>query len=558
MSTSARAVTPPAREAGVPVRPRPLVPRSWAALAGVVAAALALAVTELLAALVEGAPSLVVSVGSAVIALQPAGAKDVVVAWFGTNDKLALSVAVLIVALALGAAVGVLARTRRDLANAAIGGMALLGFVASLSDPQTSMVLAAVSAGLAALVGIQALGWLLGRAGGAVSVSRGARAATPTPIDPVGRRRFLVSVGGLGVLAIAGGGLGRMLRERKAVQVVATEALIPPAAERAAAIPAGADLGIAGVTPLVMPNDRFYRIDTALLTPSIDVSTWSLRVHGMVDRETTLTFDELVALPLVERYVTIACVSNEVGGNLVGNTKWTGVRLTDVLDIAGVKPGATQIVPRSVDGWTAGFPTSWVTGQERDALIAVKMNDQPLPSAHGYPARLIVPGLYGYVSATKWLAELELTTLESFDAYWVRLGWAKEGPDPHAEPDRRAGLRLERRARRGPRRGYRLGARAGHLGCRDLRRRGSVAGGEARPRDQRPDVGPVAVRLADGRGGVRRARAPGPRDRRHGNAPGRGTITAGTRRRSRLPHDLRLALVSRGPHVRNGRPRESV
>ena len=428
MSTSARAVTPPAREAGAPARPGPLVPRSWAALAGVVAAGLALAVTELLAALFEGAPSLVVSVGSAVIALQPAGAKDVVVAWFGTNDKLALSVAVLIVALALGAAVGVLARTRRDLANAAIGGMALLGFVASLSDPQTSMVLAAVSAGLAAVVGIQALGWLLGRAAAAVSVSPGARAATPTAVDPVGRRRFLVSVGGLGVLAIAGGGLGRMLRERKAVQVVATEALIPPAAERAAAIPAGADLGIAGVTPLVMPNDRFYRIDTALLTPSIDVSTWSLRVHGMVDRETTLTFDELVALPLVERYVTIACVSNEIGGNLVGNTKWTGVRLTDVLDIAGVKPGATQIVPRSVDGWTAGFPTSWVTGEERDALIAVKMNDQALPSAHGYPARLIVPGLYGYVSATKWLAELELTTLESFDAYWVRLGWAKEGP----------------------------------------------------------------------------------------------------------------------------------
>ena len=129
-------------------------------------------------------------------------------------------------------------------------------------------------------------------------------------------------------------------------------------------------------------------------------------------------------LPLVERYVTIACVSNEVGGHLIGNAKWTGVRLTDVLEMAGVQAGATQIVPRSVDGWAAGFPTEWVTAPERtrDALIAVKMNDVPLPVAHGFPARLIVPGLYGYVSATKWLKEIELTTLEAFDSYWVPRG----------------------------------------------------------------------------------------------------------------------------------------
>ena len=150
----------------------------------------------------------------------------------------------------------------------------------------------------------------------------------------------------------------------------------------------------------------------------------------MVDKEVTLTFDDLMELPLIERYVTIACVSNEVGGNLVGNAKWTGVRLSDVLDMAGVQPGATQLVPRSVDGWTAGFPTSWLTdpAHPRDAMIAVKMNDEPLPAEHGFPARLIVPGLYGYVSATKWLAELELTTLEAIDAYWVPRGWAKEAP----------------------------------------------------------------------------------------------------------------------------------
>ena len=167
-----------------------------------------------------------------------------------------------------------------------------------------------------------------------------------------------------------------------------------------------------------MPNTLFYRIDTALLVPSVDLGSWSLRVHGMVDREVTLTFDQLVELPLIERYVTIACVSNEVAADIVGNAKWTGVLLTDVLEMAGVQEGATQIVPRSVDGWTAGFPTEWATHPDRprDAMIAVKMNDEPLPAVHGFPARLIVPGLYGYVSATKWLAELELTTLEAFDA----------------------------------------------------------------------------------------------------------------------------------------------
>jgi DMSO/TMAO reductase YedYZ molybdopterin-dependent catalytic subunit len=185
---------------------------------------------------------------------------------------------------------------------------------------------------------------------------------------------------------------------------------------------------VAGLTPIVMPNDRFYRIDTALLTPIVDTSGWTLRIHGLVDRETTLTWEELIGLPMFEQYVTIACVSNEVGGKLVGNAKWTGVRLRDVLDLAGVQASATQLVGRSVDGWTAGMPTAWVMDPLREPMIALKMNDEPLPRAHGYPARLIVPGLYGYVSATKWLKELELTTLEGFDGYWVPLGWAKEAP----------------------------------------------------------------------------------------------------------------------------------
>ena len=232
------------------------------------------------------------------------------------------------------------------------------------------------------------------------------------------------------MLAAVGGFTGRRLVGARAEAIDAAAVAIPASVSPAPSISPDDSFDIAGLTPVVTPNGRFYRIDTALVTPTPDVGSWQLRVHGMVDREVTLTFDELISLPLIDSYVTIACVSNPVGGDLVGNAKWTGVRLNEVLDMAGVKAGATQIVPRSVDGWAAGFPTTWVTAPDRprDAIIAVKMNGAPLPSEHGFPARLIVPGLYGYVSATKWLSEIELTTLEAFDAYWVPRGWAKEAP----------------------------------------------------------------------------------------------------------------------------------
>jgi DMSO/TMAO reductase YedYZ molybdopterin-dependent catalytic subunit len=239
------------------------------------------------------------------------------------------------------------------------------------------------------------------------------------------RRAFLVRAGALAAGSVVAGGIGRQLlvaRER-----TITEPSIP-APGAVAGLPAGADFGIPGVTPIVVPTESFYRIDTALIAPTIDVETWTLRIGGMVDRPVTLTYAELVALPLIEQFVTIACVSNEVGGDLVGNAKWTGVRLREVLAMAGVQRGASQLVGRSVDGWTAGMPTAWILDPAREPMIAVKMNDEPLPRLHGFPARLIVPGLYGYVSATKWLTELELTTMEAFDGYWIPLGWAKEAP----------------------------------------------------------------------------------------------------------------------------------
>jgi DMSO/TMAO reductase YedYZ molybdopterin-dependent catalytic subunit len=399
-----------------------------AALAGVVAAGAALGVSELLAGVLAGGSSMVASVGQVVIDMQPPGAKDFVVALFGTNDKLALEVVIVIVALGFGALVGILARHWFVAGAAAIAAFGGLGFLASLGDPLSNPAITIVSVTITVAVGVWLLGWLLDASGSGVARTAGTRRDAAMP--DWSRRSFLVRAGGVGVAAVAAGFVGRGLLERQRVAPSDAGTGVPSASETVAALLPEADLArsLPGLTPIVMPNDRFYRIDTALLTPIVDTAGWTLRIHGLVDRETTLTWDELIELPMFEQYVTIACVSNEVGGDLVGNAKWTGVRLRDVLDLAGVQASATQLVGRSVDGWTAGMPTAWVMDPAREPMIALKMNDEPLPPAHGYPARLIVPGLYGYVSATKWLKELELTTLESFDGYWIPLGWAKEAP----------------------------------------------------------------------------------------------------------------------------------
>ena len=398
-----------------------LVPR--AALAGATAAALALGLSELLAGLLPGATSLVAAVGQVIISLQPPGAKDVVVALFGTNDKLALELFVAAVSIALGGVFGLIAERRLWFGAAGFIAFGLVGFLAAVGDPTGNPSIVAAQTAVSVGLGIQGLSWLLG-------VLAPQEAQPGRPLSDPARRSFLLRTGALGIGAVAAGVVGRSLLDRARTVPAGAAASIPPASDLVAALPAGTDLASStpGLTPIVVPNDEFYRIDTSLLVPSLDTATWKLRIHGLVDRETVLTWDELVGLPMFEQYVTIACVSNEVGGNLVGNAKWTGVRLRDVLEIAGVQPAATQLVGRSVDGWTAGIPTAWVMDPAREPMIAVKMNDEPLPPAHGFPARLIIPGLYGYVSATKWLAELELTTLEGFNGYWVPLGWSKEGP----------------------------------------------------------------------------------------------------------------------------------
>jgi len=405
-----------------------LGPDMRAAIAGIVAVGAALGISELLAGLLPGATSLVASVGQVAIDLQPAGAKDVVVALFGTNDKLALELFVVAVGLVVGAGLGLVARRRYEIAIAVFVAFGVVGFLAALGDPLANPGVAAAATAISVGAGIWVLGALLDRSGARDPGSSAEGAVAQMP--DWSRRSFLIRAGGVGVAAVAAGVGGRTLLERQRVAPVGNGPAIPPASDIVPGLAAGTDLSpsIDNLTPIVMPNDRFYRIDTALLTPVVDTAGWTLRIHGMVERETTLTWEQLIALPMFEQYVTISCVSNEVGGRLVGNAKWTGVRLRDVLEIAGVQASATQLVGRSVDGWTAGMPTAWVMDPSREPMIALKMNDVPLPPSHGYPARLIVPGLYGYVSATKWLKELELTTLEAFNGYWIPLGWAKEAP----------------------------------------------------------------------------------------------------------------------------------
>ncbi|HEY4189255.1 MAG TPA: molybdopterin-dependent oxidoreductase [Candidatus Limnocylindrales bacterium] len=398
-------------------------------MAGALAAGVAIAVTELVAGLLRGAPSLVTAIGTLVISLQPPGAKDVIVELFGTNDKLALNLGIVVVALAVAAIAGVLAARRFWLGAGVFIAFGVIALVAGLRQPLVDPVLAVANAVLAVAAGLVALRYLL-------RLGPPAPATDPKPARPGAvaampdwdRRRFLIaSAGTLGGVVVVGR-VGRMLVEGQHPTGVVSTNRLPAALEIVPPLTADQSIAAPGVSPLVVPNDQFYRIDTALLVPQVDATTWQLSVTGMVDHPLAFSYDELLSMPLFEQYVTIACVSNRVGGDLVGNALWTGVRLKDVLAMAGVQSGATQIVGRSVDGFTVGFPTSWAMAPEREPMIALGMNRDLLPADHGFPARLIIPGLYGYVSATKWLGEIELTTREAVDGYWVPLGWAKDAP----------------------------------------------------------------------------------------------------------------------------------
>jgi DMSO/TMAO reductase YedYZ molybdopterin-dependent catalytic subunit len=396
--------------------------------AGGLAAGLGIAVSELLAGLVSGAPSLVIAIGDLIIENQPPGAKELMVALFGTDNKLALSVGIVLGAILIAGLLGIGGRRRFAIPVVGFAVAGGVGLVAALAQSLTDPLLAALTTVVSVAAAIASLRVLLRptRPAWAPAVEPGRTSGVPSMPD-WDRRRFLRVGGGVALGSLALGLLGRTLLDRRPGGAVAG-ATLPPADALPPSLPVDASLDVEGITPIVTPTNQFYTIHTAMIAPRVDVQDWQLTIRGMVDREVRLTYAQLSEMPLVDQYVTIACVSNQVGDRLVGNALWTGVDLRQVLDMAGVQPDATQIVGRSVDGFTAGFPTSWAMDADRLPMIALGMNGEPLPVDHGYPARLIIPGLYGYVSATKWLSEIELTTWEAFDGFWVPIGWAKEAP----------------------------------------------------------------------------------------------------------------------------------
>ncbi|MGC4887712.1 molybdopterin-dependent oxidoreductase [Micromonospora sp. DT227] len=420
------------------------ISRRHAAVSGVVAAVVALGVAEPVAVLTGPRSAPLIAVGGLVVDLVPEPLKQFAIDVFGTYDKIALLVGTALLLAGFAALLGLAAARRLVFGLAGIAAFAVLGVVAALTRAGADAFDA-----LPALVG-GALGGLTLWAfvAGPLRPDRGPAATMPqSPVaaalareegNPGGweplergdlgsRRRFLRGAGLLtGAAAVAGLG-GHWLAGRRGVSAARQAVTLPAPVAPAPPVPAGADLSLPRLAPYVTPNREFYRIDTALVVPQVDPVTWKLRIHGRVRNPIELSFDDLLARPMVERYVTLACVSNEVGGDLIGNARWLGVPLKELLDEADPEEGADQVVGRAVDGWTCGTPTS-VLRDGRDALLAVGMNGEPLPIEHGFPVRMVVPGLYGYVSACKWLTELELTSFADFDAYWVPRGWSAQGP----------------------------------------------------------------------------------------------------------------------------------
>lgn len=404
---------------------------------GLLATGAGLAFAELIVGLIRGSSSPVVPVGQEFIDITPKWLKNWAIEQFGTSDKAVLVAGALIVVLGLGAIIGLLAvRGERTFAYGLTVAVGLMGAWAVWLRPEPSLgKFLPTIVGTAVSIGV--LWWLAPRPG-PVDEATG----RPTVMGP-DRRQFMMGAVTIGSAAVVTGGIGRVLQQRFEVDTdfalpgqgdsvsagAGTDTIVDAAEiviDRAPSI-AGTDLGVEGIEPFVVSNDSFYRIDTALVVPQVARETWKLNISGLVDKEIELTYDDLLARDQVERYVTLSCVSNPVGGDLVGNALWQGVLLKPILEEAGLQVGAEQLVSRSVDGWTCGSPIESIM-DGRDAMLAFGMNGEPLPAQHGFPVRIVVPGLFGYVSATKWVTDIRLTRWEDFDAYWVPRGWSKLGP----------------------------------------------------------------------------------------------------------------------------------
>ncbi|MEP6476393.1 MAG: molybdopterin-dependent oxidoreductase [Actinomycetota bacterium] len=394
---------------------------AFGAILGVASAAVAIGLGHLVAGIVGREASPVIAVGSAAIDLTPEWLKSFAIQTFGERDKTVLLGGIAVVVVLAAVALGVVSVRRRTVGLMGLAVLGMVGVTAALTRP-TSNAVDALPSIMGALAGAATL----------IALHRRLAPAPPHPPTPtaaigVERRRFLLGgAAALGLAALAGE-TGQLLSRRFAADASRAAVTIPRPVDPAGSAPAGADLEVEGLSQFYTPNAEFYRVDTALLVPAVRTEDWRLRVHGMVERELLLDFEQLIARDLIERDITLTCVSNEIGGDYVGNARWVGAPLAPLLEEAGVDPAADQLVSRSVDGFTVGTPTAAVT-DGRDAMLAVQMNGEPLPLTHGFPVRMLVPGLYGYVSATKWITELELSTFDAFDPYWVRRGWAAQAP----------------------------------------------------------------------------------------------------------------------------------
>jgi len=390
-------------------------------LAGVAAGALALGLAEVVAGVVAPASAPLIALGDVAVNAVPPWLKDFAVRNFGTHDKQVLLGTALFIALLLSALAGILLVRGRQWGTWLVLGLGALSALAAATRPDASS-LSVLPSVVGALAGMFVLNWLGPQVRQAVEAAPGSRAAQD------GGRRAVLSLGGVLAAGVVTGGVGRILGSRlRGAQTSRASITLPKPTHPAPALPAGVSVGVKGVEPFITDNDDFYRIDTALSVPLLRAQDWSLRIHGLVDREVTITYAELLHGALVERDVTLMCVSNEVGGNLTSNARWLGLPIGPLLAQAGPQPTANMVLSKSSDGWTAGTPLPVLT-DGRDALLAIGMNGVPLPVEHGFPVRMVVPGLYGYVSATKWVVDLEVTRFDRAEGYWIPRGWSALGP----------------------------------------------------------------------------------------------------------------------------------
>ena len=422
------------------------------ALVGILTALVALGVAQIVAGLLSapiGEP--VAAVGELSIDHTPPAVKNFAIREFGSSDKTVLVWGIRGVLIIFAVVIGILAVRKlwQGLCGLAVFGA--IGVYAALIQPSataTDALPSLVGAGVATF----ALTYFSGRAASLARMRAPGQAPYASPGRPEGaqasgpawrpveadrrgpleaapdRRRFLLggaAVAGISLLTYAG---GSWLAETRNVGTIQAALKLPAATVAAPPLPTGANLNIPGLSSFITPNSSFYRVDTAIVLPEIEPASWQLRVHGMVRKELVLSFEDLIKRPLIEDYITLCCVSNPVGGPYIGNAKWLGASLRSLLQEAGIKAGASQLLATSSDGFTSGTPVQVAMDSGRDSMLAVAMNDTALPVEHGFPVRQVIPGLYGYVSACKWIVDIEVTTYEAAQAYWVPRGWDSQAP----------------------------------------------------------------------------------------------------------------------------------